>query len=78
MKECEGMEVQFHLPWPQHKIELHGQLHAPAALPPEERVPGTYCLGGWVDPRVGLNAVEKRKIFHCRESNPIDMENYTS
>jgi hypothetical protein len=28
-------------------------------------------IGGWVGPRAGLGAVEKRKIFYlCRESNP--------
>jgi hypothetical protein len=25
-----------------------GQLHAPAALPPEERSTGNYWIGGWV------------------------------
>jgi hypothetical protein len=47
-----------------------GQLHAPAALPPGEKAPATRWIGSWVDPRVGLDAVEKRKFLHCRESNP--------
>jgi hypothetical protein len=25
----------------------------------EERAPGTHCIGGWVDPRDGLDHVEK-------------------
>jgi hypothetical protein len=29
---------------------------------PGERVPGTHWRGGWVDPRAGLDDVEKRKI----------------
>jgi hypothetical protein len=29
---------------------VRGQRHAPAAFYPRER-PGTYCTGGWVDPR---------------------------
>jgi hypothetical protein len=33
------------------------ELHAPAALPPRERAPGTHWIGGWVGPRVGLDAV---------------------
>jgi hypothetical protein len=37
------------------------ELHAPAALPPKERSPGTHWLGGRVGPRVGLDAVEKRE-----------------
>jgi hypothetical protein len=40
-----------------------GQLHAPAALPPGERAVGTHWIGGWVDPRVGLGDVEKRKFL---------------
>jgi hypothetical protein len=27
--------------------------------------PDIHWIGGWVDPRVGLNAVEKRTIFHA-------------
>jgi hypothetical protein len=29
-----------------------------------------HWIGGWVGPRAGLDAVEKRKILHCRKSNP--------
>jgi hypothetical protein len=31
--------------------------------------PGIHWIGGWVGPRVILDAVE-RKIFHCLEYNP--------
>jgi hypothetical protein len=30
-------------------MEVGGQLHAPAALPPGKRH-GTHCIGGWVAP----------------------------
>jgi hypothetical protein len=30
---------------------------------PGYRTPGTYCIGGWVDPRAGLDDVEKRKFL---------------
>jgi hypothetical protein len=42
---------------------MSGQLHTPAALPSGERTPGTYWIGGWVNPRAGLDTVEKRKIL---------------
>jgi hypothetical protein len=42
----------------------------PCCLTPEERAPGTHWIGGWVGPRAGLDAVQKRKILHFRESNP--------
>ena len=32
-----------------------GQCHVPAALPPGKK-PGVHCIGGWVSPRVGLDA----------------------
>jgi hypothetical protein len=53
-------------------MEVSGQLHAPAALPPRERAPGTHWIGGWVGPRAVLDiAVVKRKIPSTRrESNP--------
>jgi hypothetical protein len=37
---------------------------------PGERAPGTHWLGGWVGPRFDLDAAEKRKNLHCRDSNP--------
>jgi hypothetical protein len=33
------------------------------SLYPRERAPGTHCIGGWVDPRAGLDDVEKRKFL---------------
>jgi hypothetical protein len=42
---------------------VSGQLHAPAALPPGERAPDTYEIGGWVGPRTDLDDVEKRKFL---------------
>jgi hypothetical protein len=35
-----------------------------------ERDCGTHWRGSWVGPGAGLDAIEKRKTLHCRESNP--------
>jgi hypothetical protein len=43
-------------------MEGSGQLHASATLPPEGKVSGTHWTGGWVGPRVSLDAVEKGRI----------------
>jgi hypothetical protein len=43
-------------------MEVSGQLHALAALPPTETALGTHWPGGWVCPRAGLDAVVKRII----------------
>jgi hypothetical protein len=39
---------------------VSGQLQAPAALPPGEKAPSTHWVEGWVDPRAGLDYVDKR------------------
>jgi hypothetical protein len=44
-----------------------GQLHAAATLPLGEGAPGTHWRGSWVDPRVGLDDIEKRKSLTVPE-----------
>jgi hypothetical protein len=40
------------------QMDVSGQLHAPADLPPKGKAPGTHCGGGWVGPRSNLEAAE--------------------
>jgi hypothetical protein len=35
---------------------------SPGHFNPGERFHGTHCIGGWVDPTAGVEAVDKRKI----------------
>jgi hypothetical protein len=43
----------------------------PCRFTSNERAPGNYWIWGWVGPRVGLDAVEKRKIsFPCQKATP--------
>jgi len=52
-------------------LEKSGQLHALAALPPQEITPSTHWIGWWVGPRADQNAVGKRKVPNpCWELNP--------
>jgi hypothetical protein len=44
-------------------VKVSGELHAPAALPAGERAPGGHWIGDWVEPRAGLDDVEKRKVY---------------
>jgi hypothetical protein len=41
---------------------VSGQLHAPVALPPGKR-PGTHFIEGCVDPRAGLDDMQKWQFF---------------
>jgi hypothetical protein len=50
--------------------EVSGQLHAPAALPPGEKAPGTHCIWGWVASRAGLEDVEKILDYRDPDSDP--------
>jgi hypothetical protein len=51
-------------------MEVSGQLHAPAALPPGKK-PVTYWIEGWVGFRAILDTAMKRKIPSSRrKSNP--------
>jgi hypothetical protein len=45
-------------------------------LYPQGRNHSTRRIEGWVDPRVGLDVVVKRKILPCWELNPS--HNFTS
>jgi hypothetical protein len=51
---------------------MSGEIHAPAALPPTERAPGTHWIGGWADPRAGLDTVSKWKIPNLRRDSNLD------
>jgi hypothetical protein len=42
---------------------VSGQRHAPAALSPGERTPGTHYTGGWVGHRAGLETKARGKIL---------------
>jgi hypothetical protein len=42
----------------------------PCRFTPGERARGIHWIGGWVGPRAGLDTLEKRKYYHCRESKP--------
>jgi hypothetical protein len=41
----------------------------PCRFTPREKAPGTHWIGGWVDPRAGLDNMEKRKFLPYRNSN---------
>jgi hypothetical protein len=53
-------------------MEVSGQLHASAALPPGKAT-GTHWIGGWVGPRAGLDAVVglNKSYKHRKEHSTV-------
>jgi hypothetical protein len=57
-------------------MEVGGQSHVPAAIPPGKN-PGMHCIGGWVGPRAGLDGCEKSRPpfpppgFYPRSIQPV-------
>jgi hypothetical protein len=50
-------------------MEMSGQFHSPAALPPG-KASGTHWVRGWVGPRAVLDPVMRKIPRPRRESNP--------
>jgi hypothetical protein len=52
---------------------VSGQRHTPAALCLGERTPGTYWIGGWVDPRAGLDTqtLQEKSFAFTGDPTPI-------
>jgi hypothetical protein len=51
---------------------VSGQRHAPTALYPRERTPGTHWTGGWVGPRAGLDTEAREKILCPNRGSNLD------
>jgi len=54
-------------------MEVGGQSHVPAALPPGKS-PGTHCIGSWVGPRASLDGCGKSRTlpgFDPRTVQPV-------
>jgi len=45
-------------------MEVSGQLYAPAALPPVERVSRTHLIGDWLDLRACLDVMAERNYLN--------------
>jgi hypothetical protein len=51
--------------------ETYGSASRPGPFTSGEIAARTHWIGGWVDPRVGLDAKDKRELYcSCKELNP--------
>jgi hypothetical protein len=63
MKAYGGVDVEIHIFLTSALAGGECSASRPGRFTPGERAPGTHWMGGWVDPRAGLDDVEKRKFL---------------
>jgi hypothetical protein len=63
MKAYGGVDEKFHIFLTSALARGEWSASRPGRFTPRERAPGTHWIGGWVDPRAGVDDVEKRKFF---------------
>jgi hypothetical protein len=59
MKVYRGVDEQTHVFFISALLGGEWSASRPGSFTPGERVPGTHWIGGWLDPRVGLNDMNK-------------------
>jgi hypothetical protein len=55
MKAYGGVDVQIHIFLTSALVGGEWSASRPGRFIPGERPPGIHCIGGWVDPRAGLD-----------------------
>jgi hypothetical protein len=71
MKTCRRVEVQLHAFLTSSLDGGEWSASWPDRFTSMKRVFGTHLIGGWVGPKVGLDAgVKRKKFLPCRGSNP--------
>jgi hypothetical protein len=63
LKAYDGVDVMIHIFVTSTLIGVEWSASRPCRFILGERTPGTHFIGGWVDPRVGVDDVEKRKFL---------------
>jgi hypothetical protein len=63
MKAYGGVDVQIHIFLTSALAGGEWSASRPSCFTLGERAPGTHWRGGWVDPRAGLDDVDKRKFL---------------
>jgi hypothetical protein len=63
MKAYGGVDVQIRIFLISALVGGEWSASRPGRSTPRERSPGTHWIGGWVNPRAGLDDVKMRKFF---------------
>jgi hypothetical protein len=59
MKAYVGLDVQTHVFLTSALVGGEWSVSRPGSFTPREKAPGTHWLGGWVEPRAGLDDMEE-------------------
>jgi hypothetical protein len=71
MKVYGGVDIYFHVILTSALVGGEWLASRPGRFTAGERTPGTHWIGGWVDPRAGLDEVEKRKFLYSNSEPSI-------
>jgi hypothetical protein len=63
MRAYGGVDVYIHIFLTSTLVGGEWSASRPGLFTPEERTPGTHWIGGWVDPRIGLDDMEEREFL---------------
>jgi hypothetical protein len=69
MKMYGGVEVQIHVFLNSALVGGEWSVSRRGRFTQGEEAPGTHWIGGWMDPRAGLDDEERRKYYFYRNSN---------
>jgi hypothetical protein len=69
MKAYGGMDVYIHIFLTSAEVGGEWSVSRHCCFTPWERAPITLSIGGWVEPRAGLNDTESEKLWPYRDSN---------
>jgi hypothetical protein len=62
-KHIKGVGVWLQVFLSSELVTGNNQHQAPAALPPWKGTHDAHCIGGWLDPRSGVDTLADRKIL---------------
>jgi hypothetical protein len=63
MKTYGGVDVSVHVFLASTLVGGEWSASRPFRFTPGETIPDAHWIGGWVDPRAGLDDIEERKFF---------------
>jgi hypothetical protein len=78
MKAYWGVDVYIYILFTSALVEIEWPTSRPGRYISKEKGPCTHWIEGWVDPRAGLDDVEKIKSFPSRDFDPTFVQTAAS